>query len=169
MRFDPQSAREAYAAKGSDELIAIAYLERDFVPEAKRLALDELARRGIDRVSDATLEQVRHVWDRERELDLDRRLADVESEEVMPAWRQRLRRALVPYRTGMLIVVGIVFAVAMVSSFSTNELMGLTAKQRRSIAIVAGLLALIFLSPSREECKQRLIAEQRENPDDRAS
>ena len=46
--FDADAARQRYAVEETDELVRIAYVQRDnYVPEAVAIAKEELARRGI--------------------------------------------------------------------------------------------------------------------------
>ena len=48
MNFDPKAAKELYSQKEDEELVRIALLEPDYLPEARTLAEQELKRRGIE-------------------------------------------------------------------------------------------------------------------------
>lgn len=59
LTFDPVAAAKAYAGMDTEELVRIAYLEPDYVPEAKALALRELDNRGIPGNRKNLIRQVR--------------------------------------------------------------------------------------------------------------
>lgn len=59
LAFDPVAAAKTYAGMDTEELIRIAYLEPDYVPEAKALALRELDNRGIPGNRKNLIRQVR--------------------------------------------------------------------------------------------------------------
>jgi hypothetical protein len=67
LAFDPVAAAHAYAEMETEELIRIAYLEPDYVPEAKALVLRELDMRGIPENRKNLIRQVRdEIRDRAR-------------------------------------------------------------------------------------------------------
>ena len=57
--FDPASAAKDYAAMETEELVRIAYLEPDYVPEAKASAVRELDRRGVPYDRKSLIREVR--------------------------------------------------------------------------------------------------------------
>jgi hypothetical protein len=57
--FDPVAAAQTYAAMETEELVRIAYLEPDYVPEAKALAVRELDKRGVAENRESLIRQVR--------------------------------------------------------------------------------------------------------------
>jgi hypothetical protein len=67
LAFDPVAAAKTYAGMDTEELVRIAYLEPDYVPEAKSLALRELDKRGIPGNRKNLIRQVRdEIRGRER-------------------------------------------------------------------------------------------------------
>jgi hypothetical protein len=80
--FDPVAAAQAYAAMETEELVRIAYLEPDYVPEAKALASRELDKRGVPKNRKSLIRQVRgEIRDRARasERQLDKNFDQVQS------------------------------------------------------------------------------------------
>jgi hypothetical protein len=70
LAFDPVAAAQTYAAMETEELVRIAYLEPDYVPEAKALALRELDKRGVPEDRKNLIRQVRgELRDRARALE----------------------------------------------------------------------------------------------------
>jgi hypothetical protein len=65
VQFNPEALQEAYLELPTDELVRIAFLSNDYVPEAKKLAQEELARRDFH-VDDQTIEKVRARLKRRR-------------------------------------------------------------------------------------------------------
>jgi hypothetical protein len=59
LAFDPVAAAQTYAGMDTEELVRIAYLEADYVPEAKALALRELDKRGVPANPKELIRQVR--------------------------------------------------------------------------------------------------------------
>ncbi len=57
--FDPRAAAVAYAEKDTDELVIIAFLDPNFLPEAKDLALRELNKRGALKNKAAAIDRAR--------------------------------------------------------------------------------------------------------------
>lgn len=57
--FDPVAAAETYADMETEELVRIAYLEPDYLPEAKALAMQELDKRGVPANRESLIRQVR--------------------------------------------------------------------------------------------------------------
>lgn len=57
--FDPTEAAESYLTLDTEELVRIAYLEPDYLPEAKAIALRELDRRRIPRNNAELIDRVR--------------------------------------------------------------------------------------------------------------
>jgi hypothetical protein len=47
MQFDPKAAKAEFSRKEAEELVRIAFLEPDYLQEARSLAEQELAKRGI--------------------------------------------------------------------------------------------------------------------------
>ena len=47
MQFDPKAAKAEFSRKEAEELVRIAFLEPDYLQEARGLAEQELAKRGI--------------------------------------------------------------------------------------------------------------------------
>jgi hypothetical protein len=67
LAFDPGAAAQTYADMDTEELVRIAYLEPDYVSEAKALALRELDKRGVPRDRKKLIRQVRdEIRDRAR-------------------------------------------------------------------------------------------------------
>lgn len=58
MQLDPEALKEAYSELPTDELVRIAILSKDYVPEAKKLAQEELTRRKFH-IDEQTIAQVR--------------------------------------------------------------------------------------------------------------
>jgi hypothetical protein len=59
LAFDPVAAAQTYASMDTEELVRIAYLEPDYVAEAKALALRELDKRGVPANPKKLIRQVR--------------------------------------------------------------------------------------------------------------
>jgi hypothetical protein len=59
LAFDPVAAAQTYAGMDTEELVRIAYLEPDYVAEAKALALRELDKRGVPADPKKLIRQVR--------------------------------------------------------------------------------------------------------------
>jgi hypothetical protein len=59
LAFDPVAAAQTYAGMDTEELVRIAYLEPDYVAEAKALALRELDKRGVPANRKELIRQVR--------------------------------------------------------------------------------------------------------------
>lgn len=57
--FDPVTAAQTYAEMETEELVRIAYLEPNYVPEAKALAMRELDKRGVSEDREGLIRQVR--------------------------------------------------------------------------------------------------------------
>jgi hypothetical protein len=57
--FDPTEAAQAYADLETDELVRIAYLEPNYLPEAKAIAMRELSGRGVPENPSQLIEHVR--------------------------------------------------------------------------------------------------------------
>jgi len=70
MNFDPEAAKDLYSQKRSEELVRIALLEPEYLPEARSLAEQELTRRQIsDADRQVILERLKEN-DEEAETDL---------------------------------------------------------------------------------------------------
>ena len=59
MHFDPNAAKPGFAQWDTNDLIRIAFLEPTYIDEAKELAKQELARRGLHEVDSQHIERVR--------------------------------------------------------------------------------------------------------------
>lgn len=57
--FDPRAAAAAYAEEDTDELVNVAFLDPNFLPEAKELALRELNKRGALKNKAAAIDRAR--------------------------------------------------------------------------------------------------------------
>jgi hypothetical protein len=155
MQFDSKAAKQAYKELSTDELVRIAFLENSYVPEAKKLAADELARRNF-RVEQGTIERIRAQLEQHRADMLDRELSGFEVEEDMPSWRQRARRRLAPYRNPLSFLVVCIAAGALLNSALDWGLLGLDWRTSRAVGILVMLIWLVFLMPSRAEVEQRM-------------
>jgi hypothetical protein len=158
MKFDPESAKAAYAQKESDELVRIAFLEGEYLEEAKRLAKGELARRGQSQVDSETVERVRADIERQRTEKLDAQLQGLESEDEIPSWRQAIRSWLAPHRDILSWLAFVLAALCVLNSALDWGMFALDARKSKGIASLLLLIWLVFLAPSRREFKKRLYA-----------
>ena len=156
VQFDAESAKRLYAVKDTDELVRIEYLGETYVPEAKKLAKDTLASRGIRTVDSQMLDRVRVDWEQQREAELDEQLRSFEVEAQIPSWRQTIRGRLAPYRDvlsiGMIAVIGFGF----LSSIFDWSLFSFEGRDFQGFGLVFGLFWLIFVAPTRGELRRKL-------------
>jgi hypothetical protein len=68
MSFDPEAAKDLYSRNEPEELVRIALLESDYLPQARRLAEQELEKRGIS--------------DTDRHLIVERLKKEMEDDEI---------------------------------------------------------------------------------------
>ena len=147
MQFDPQSAKDLYAQKEIDELVGIAFLEDTYLPEAKKLALAELARRGFRTVSPEMIERVRVL----RREELEDRMRSLESEVEIPPWRQSARRALLPYRPMIQVTLIAVAILMLLDGLFEVGIFGPNWRIFLGVGALIGVLASQFIAPTREE------------------
>jgi hypothetical protein len=154
MQFDTEAAREAYSELPTDELVRIAYLEDHYVPEAKKLAEDELARRkfATDR---KTLDQVRVRLKRQRADSMETDMSALEAESDMPTWRRVARHRLAPYRTPLTIVLLVGCVFVKLDSIREWGVLGLDGRKSDGVAILLLLIGFVFFSPSRDEVERQ--------------
>jgi len=73
--FDPSEAAGAYAELQITDLVAIAYLDEGYLPEAKGLAVRELEKRGVAQKKDELIVQARADLEERRRWVEDARYA----------------------------------------------------------------------------------------------
>jgi len=151
MKFDSESARPIYAKKESDELVCIAFLDEDFVEEAKKLAKEELARRGLGKMSHDMIERVRTEVAQQRIANIEGRLQGFEIEEEMPSWRQAIRLRLAPYRSLLsLLAITLAGLIELDSTFNWG-LLRIDGRRSDRIALLVMVICFVFVFPSRKE------------------
>jgi hypothetical protein len=158
MQFDPESAKFLYAQMESDELVRIAFLEVEYVDEARKLAKAELAQRGLGEVDDSTISRVRAELERQRTDELDGQLRGLESEDEIPSWRQSIRSKLAPHRdvlSWLAIALAVLFFLNSVFDWGVFALDG---RKSKAIALAVLFLWVVFIAPTRREFKERLHA-----------
>lgn len=158
MQFDPTAAKYAYAEKETDDLIRIAYSEEEYVDQAKQLARDELARRGFGRIDSEDIDRVRHTIEIWRREDQERDLRGLETDEEIPAWRQKIRSRLAPLRTALSVLALGVFCFFLINSLLGWNVFELGDRKSRAVALLVFLLWLVFVAPTRQEFRDRLNA-----------
>ncbi len=158
MNFDPEYAKILYAQKETDELVRIAFLEGEYLEEAKRLANDELVLRGQSVVGTNTIERVRAEMERQQVEKLEEQLQGLESEEDMPSWRRAIRSWLAPHRDILSWLAFALAALCFLNSTLDWGLFALGGRKSEGIALLVLLLWLVFVAPSRREFKERLYA-----------
>ena len=85
------SDRSHFAQKETEELVTIAFLEDSYLPEGKRLAREELARRGFDPENRELIEHVRAENEQMRLDILEERISGFEHQDKVPSWRRAVR------------------------------------------------------------------------------
>jgi hypothetical protein len=151
MKFDPQSAEPIFARKDSDELIQIAFLEETYVEEARELARQELAKRGQLDISSETIERVRTDVEAQKAAAEEHNLRSLEIEEEIPAWRRVVRASIAPYRQTISFAAVALMAVFWLNPIFHWGLLKLDGRQSRSLALLIGLIWLVFVAPTRRE------------------
>jgi hypothetical protein len=151
MQFDSETAQALYAGKDSDELIRIAFLESDFIEEAKALARLELARRGMVRVASSEIERVRAAVEQETRAKADEVLSMLESEDDMSPERRLWLGILAPYRKVLQAIALLIMAFFGLNALFDWGLFGLSSKQSASIATLIALFVGILFRPTRQE------------------
>ncbi|WP_029923488.1 hypothetical protein [Nevskia soli] len=157
MQFNPTSAAPAYAEKSTDELIQIAFLEQDYLSEAKRLAEEELTNRGL-KITPDDIERTRLRMEEVKRQALEYSIRHLESDEDMPSWRRRVRSRLAPYRQVIALIAFALIVVAMLNSFLGWGLMNLSGRKSEGIAILVGLLCMVFIGSSKEDALEQAKA-----------
>jgi hypothetical protein len=151
MKFDPDSARPLFASKDQDELIRIAFLEDTFLDEAKNLAKQELARRGLSGMSSEMIERVRVDFEAQKVAKVERDLQGLEIEEGIPIWRKAVRARIAPYRQPITFAALMMMALFLLNSLCHWEFMSLNERQSNGVGVFVGLLWLFFVAPTRKE------------------
>jgi hypothetical protein len=154
MKFDRQSAVPIFARKESDELIQIAFLEASYVGEAKELARQELAKRGLSEISTERIEQVKADVQARRAAAEEYSLRSLEIDEEIPSWRKVARARLAPYRQILSLAALVLMAVSWLNSIYEWELLNLNSGQSRGLALLIALVWLFFAAPTRSEFRK---------------
>jgi hypothetical protein len=110
MEFDPQVAASRYAEMETDELVNIAFLDPNYLAEAKLLAKSELSRRGTTRIDDQFLNGVRSRIEEAKE---SRKQAEYDSLASMQRHTQKARE---------IFLIGALWVVApLIPTFLSND------------------------------------------------
>ena len=154
MQFDSQSAINAFAQKDTQELIRIAFLEDTYVDDAKNVAKDELARRGVTSVTSEELECVRQEIEARKIAKEENDLRSIEMDQHLPSWRRTAKAWATPYRVPITISAVIGIALFGLNSYFEWGLLNLDRNNSKAVALVIGIVWFILLSPTREEFRK---------------
>ena len=158
MHFDPESAADLYAQKDDDELVRIAFLEETYLEEAKELAKNELAQRGFRAIDQRTIERVRGDMEQQRLAKIDAEVQGLESEELIPSWRQAIRLNLAPHRNGLSgLAIALIAALMLNSTFGWSVL-GMDSRNSQALAVLIALIWFVFIAPTRAEFKEKFYS-----------
>jgi hypothetical protein len=155
MKFDPKSSESVFSEKDDDELIRIAYVEETYVSEAKELAKSLLAKRGRPDVNDADIERVRKNLEAQANALEEHSLRSVEAEGEIPQWRKAIREKVHPYRISIRVVALLLMILFWLNSWFEWKLINVSSRRSQTIALVIGLVWLLFAGPTREELMEQ--------------
>lgn len=138
MQFNPEALKEAYSELPTDELVRIAVLSKDYVPEAKKLAQEELTRREFH-IGEQTLEQVRARLKQRRADFMAMGLVRPEVEGGIPdRSAQRSNKMLQ-------MVCAIVWLVLLIVNVNFYGELGWFGSKARVVASVSNFIAMLTL------------------------
>jgi hypothetical protein len=143
--FDPTEASKVCSELDIEEVVRIAYLEPDYLPEAKAIALRELDRRGIPRDRDDLINRVR------ANIDFTRQATE------MMTYDNIAKAHRIEQRIAEVILIGALWIIALIGPITLRSWESLSIDWLRMTLFATWVGVAVYAVWKRRKGKHRLF------------